>query len=44
MIIPANSEGLKQARQWVGIYNAEDTWLDWALERHGLPPSSEIRP
>jgi hypothetical protein len=44
MIIPSNADGLKQARQWVGIYNAEDTWLDWALKRHGLPPWSEIRP
>ena len=44
MIIPSNAEGLKQARQWVKIYNAEDTWLDWALERHGLPAWGEIRP
>lgn len=44
MIIPANAEGLRQARQWVGIYNAEDTWLDWALKLHGLPPWSTIRP
>lgn len=44
MIVPVNATGREQARMWVDLYNSEDSWLDWALERAGLPSWREIRP
>jgi hypothetical protein len=43
MIVPVSAEGREQARMWVHLYGAEDSWLDWALARVGLPPWRELR-
>jgi len=43
MVVPANAEGREQARSWVGLYDAEESWLDWGLDRVGLPAWSELR-
>jgi hypothetical protein len=33
----ARTEARTEARAWVDIYGPEEHWLDWALERQGLP-------
>jgi len=44
MIIPVSDRGRKQSRQWVDLYGSENSWLDWALSRRGLPLWDELRP
>lgn len=44
MIVPISPAGREQARMWVDLYNSEGSWLDWALDRVGLPSWREIRP
>jgi hypothetical protein len=44
MIVPVSAAGREQARTWVDLYNSEDSWLDWTLDRTGLPLWREIRP
>jgi hypothetical protein len=44
MIVPVSTAGCQQARLWVDLYDAEESWLDWALDRVGLPAWSELRP
>jgi len=44
MIVPVSVLGRAQARFWVDLYGAEESWLDWALDCFGLPAWSEIRP
>jgi hypothetical protein len=44
MIVPVSATGDQQARIWVDLYNSEDSWLDWALDRAHLPRWQEIRP
>jgi hypothetical protein len=43
MIVPTNAVGRAEARLWVGLYDAEESWLDWALDRVGLSAWSELR-
>jgi hypothetical protein len=31
MIVPLSAEGIDLARFWVDCYDAEGSWLDWAL-------------
>lgn len=42
MIIPMNSGAAPAAEMWRDLYDEEPTWLDWALERKGLPSVQEI--
>jgi hypothetical protein len=42
MIIPVTAPGRAEADMWAELYNSEDTWLDWALSRAGLPACREI--
>jgi hypothetical protein len=42
MIIPVTSLGRDQASIWLGMYDAEEHWLDWALSRAGLPTRDQI--
>jgi len=44
MIVSVSEAGRQQARTWVDLYGGEASWLDWALDRLGLPAWSEIRP
>jgi len=44
MIVPVSGEGRKQSRLWVELYGAEESWLDWALDRVGLPAWRELHP
>jgi hypothetical protein len=44
MIVPVSAAGREQARLLVDLYGAEESWLDWALDRFGLPAWSELRP
>ena len=44
MIVPVSLVGREQARFWVDLYGAEESWLDWALDYFGLPAWSELRP
>jgi hypothetical protein len=32
----------EQAGIWRELYNAEESWLDWALKQAGLPPRDQI--
>lgn len=34
--------GREQAGIWHELYNAEESWLDWALKQAGLPPCDQI--
>ena len=31
MIVPVSPGGRDEADLWAGLYNSEDSWLDWAL-------------
>jgi len=42
MIIPVTAAGRSEADIWAGLYNTEDTWLDWALGQAGLPACQQI--
>jgi hypothetical protein len=42
MIIPARPQARDQADIWASLYNAEDSWLDWALGQAGLPDCRQI--
>jgi hypothetical protein len=42
MIIPVTAAGRSEADIWARLYNTENTWLDWALSRVGLPACEQI--
>lgn len=42
MIVPVTAHGRDQARVWRELYNDEENWLDWALDRAGLPRREQI--
>ncbi len=42
LIIAADGGAPQAAASWVQFYSDESSWLDWALRRTGLPPTSEI--
>lgn len=43
MIVALSEEASAEAHAWVDIYGPEEHWLDWALERQGLPPWDATR-
>jgi hypothetical protein len=47
MIVPVSPRGRDEARSWLELYGAEDSWLDWALDLARLPrrviPNSGLR-
>jgi hypothetical protein len=36
MIVPVTARGRSQAGIWRDLYNAEESWLDWALGHAGF--------
>lgn len=42
MIIPVTPLGRDQATIWLQMYDAEESWLDWALNSAGLPALGQI--
>jgi hypothetical protein len=42
IIIPLASRSLQDAGRWLALYDDEGLWLDWALERVGLPPAKDV--
>jgi hypothetical protein len=42
MIVPVTARGRSQAEVWRDLYNAEDSWLDWALGRAGLRSCADV--
>ena len=42
MIITLDQEALSSAEMWHHLYDEEPEWLDWALERKGLPSAQAI--
>lgn len=42
MIVPVTARGRSQAGIWRELYNAEESWLDWALSRTGLRSCADI--
>jgi hypothetical protein len=42
MIVPVTARGRDEARIWRELYNAEENWLDWALNLAGLPQRDQI--
>ena len=39
---PAPPTALRQGDTWVGLYDGEPDWLDWALDAAGLPTASSV--
>ena len=44
MIVPVSAAGRDQARFWLDLYDAEESWLNWALQRCRLPALTEVFP
>jgi hypothetical protein len=44
MVVPVSAAGSDQARFWLDLYNSEESWMDWSLQRCRLPALSEILP
>lgn len=42
LVITADAASLQEARLWIQFYSEEPSWLDWALDRSGLPPVGAI--
>jgi hypothetical protein len=42
MIIPVSPGGRDEADLWAGLYNSEDSWLDWALGQARLPGCRQV--
>jgi hypothetical protein len=42
MIVPVTARGRDEACIWRELYNAEEDWLDWALNLAGLPQRDQI--
>ncbi|HLI56330.1 MAG TPA: hypothetical protein VKY26_04760 [Actinomycetota bacterium] len=42
IIIPLAPRSLQDAGRWLALYDDEGLWLDWALERVGLPPAKDV--
>ena len=44
MIVPVSAAGRDQARFWLDLYDAEESWLNWALQRCRLTALTEVFP
>lgn len=42
IIVPMHSDYEKEAALWTEMYKGEPEWLDWALNKVGLPSSSAV--
>jgi len=42
IIIPLTTQGRGEADLWAELYNAEDSWLDWALAKAALPSCQQV--
>ena len=42
LIIAADSAASQSVASWINFYSDEPSWLDWALDRAGLPSTREI--
>jgi hypothetical protein len=42
MIIPVTAAGRSESDIWADLYSTEDSWLNWALGRAGLPSCQQI--
>jgi hypothetical protein len=42
MIIPVTAAGRSESDMWADLYNAEDSWPNWALGQEGLPSCLQI--
>jgi hypothetical protein len=42
MIVPVSPGGRDEADLWAGLYNSEDSWLDWALGQARLPGCRQV--
>lgn len=42
LILPVSTEGVKQAERWLDLYDEEEKWIDWALDKVGLAPAALV--
>jgi len=42
IVIPIRPDGVDVASRWVELYGAEEGWLEWALNKVGLPSAGEV--